>query len=73
MALRASTIDNGEQMVRKLWKHGGKMVKTLSNQGKQYAGKYNVSYNISDLPNGIYIAALSTDENKVSAKIVLTK
>lgn len=51
----------------------GKMVKTLSNQGKQYAGKYNVSYNISDLPNGIYMATLSTDENKVSAKIVLTK
>ena len=51
----------------------GKIVKTLSNQGKQYAGKYNVSYNISDLPNGIYMATLSTDENKVSAKIILTK
>lgn len=51
----------------------GKMVKVLSNQGKQYAGKYNVSFNISDLPNGIYMATLTTDENKVSAKIILTK
>lgn len=51
----------------------GKMVRTLSNQGKQYAGKYNVSYNISDLPNGIYMAALTTEENKVTTKIVLTR
>lgn len=51
----------------------GKMVRTLSNQGKQYAGKYNVSYNISDLPNGIYMATLTTEENKVSAKVILTK
>ncbi len=51
----------------------GKMVKTLSNQGRQYAGKYNVSYNISDLPNGIYMATLSTDDNKVTTKVILTK
>lgn len=51
----------------------GKIVKMLSNQGKQYAGKYNVSYNISDLPNGIYMATLSTNDNKVSAKVILAK
>lgn len=51
----------------------GKMVKTLSNQGKQYAGKYNVSYNISDLPNGIYMATLTTEEDKVTTKIILTR
>lgn len=51
----------------------GKMVKTLSNQGKQYAGKYNVSYNISDLPNGIYMATLTTEENKITTKVILTK
>ncbi len=51
----------------------GKMVKTLSNQGKQYAGKYNVSYNISDLPNGIYMATLTTEYDKVTTKIILTK
>jgi hypothetical protein len=51
----------------------GKMVKTLSNQGRQYAGKYNVSYNISDLPNGIYMATLTTEDDKVTTKIILTK
>lgn len=51
----------------------GKMVRTLSNQGKQYAGKYNVSYNISDLPNGIYTATLTTEENRITTKIILTK
>lgn len=51
----------------------GKMVRTLSNQGKQYAGKYNVSYNISDLPNGIYMATLTTDDNKVTTKVILTR
>ena len=51
----------------------GKLVKTLTQQGNQYPGKYNVSYNIADLQNGIYFATLLTDDNKVSAKIVLTK
>ena len=51
----------------------GKMVRTLSNQGKQYAGKYNVSYNISDLPNGIYMATLTTEDEKVTTKIILPR
>ncbi len=51
----------------------GKMVRTLNNQGRQYAGKYNVSYNISDLPNGIYMATLTTEENKVTTKVILTR
>ena len=51
----------------------GKMVRILSNQGKQYAGKYNVSYSIDDLPSGIYFAILIAEENKVSAKIILSK
>ena len=49
------------------------MVRTLSNQRKQYAGKYNVSYNISDLPNGIYNAVLITADCKSVAKGVLAK
>ena len=51
----------------------GKFVKTLTQQGNQYAGKYNVSYNISDLQNGIYFATLMTNDKKSSAKIILTK
>ena len=51
----------------------GKKVKTLTETGNQYAGKYNVSYNIADLPNGIYMATLLTNDRKSSAKIILTK
>lgn len=51
----------------------GKFVKTLTQLGNQYAGKYNVSYNISDLQNGIYFATLMTNDKKSSAKIILTK
>ncbi len=51
----------------------GKLVKTLSQQGNQYAGKYNVSYNLADLQNGIYFATLMTNNRKSTARIVLTK
>lgn len=51
----------------------GKFVKTLTQQGNQYAGKYNVSYNLADLQNGIYFATLLTNDRKSSAKIILTK
>ena len=51
----------------------GKKVKTLTEIGNQYAGKYNVSYNIGDLPNGIYMATLLTNDRKASAKIILTR
>lgn len=51
----------------------GKLVKTLSQQGNQYAGKYNVSYNLADLQNGIYFATLLTNDHKSTARIVLTK
>lgn len=51
----------------------GKFVKTLTQLGNQYAGKYNVSYNISDLQNGIYFATLMTNDKKSSTKIILTK
>jgi hypothetical protein len=67
------TLENTMAVRIELFDITGKMVKTLSNQGKQYAGKYNVSYTISDLPNGIYMATLTTEENKVTTKIVLTR
>lgn len=66
-------LDNNSAVNIELFDITGKRVKTLTNLGRQYAGKYNVSYNISDLPNGIYMATLSTDTNKVSSKVILTK
>jgi hypothetical protein len=51
----------------------GKKVKTLTQTGNQYSGKYNVSYNISDLPNGIYMATLLTNDRKSNSKIILSK
>jgi len=67
------TLESAMAVKIELFDITGKMVKTLSNEGKQYAGKYNVSYNISDLPNGIYMATLTTEENKVTSKIILTR
>lgn len=67
------TLENTMPVRIDLFDITGKMVKTLSNQNKQYAGKYNVTYNISDLPNGIYIATLTTADQQVSTKIILTR
>jgi hypothetical protein len=56
-----------------LYDNSGKLVRTLANQEKQYAGKYNSYYNIGDLRNGTYTAVMSTSDRKVSAKVVLVK
>jgi len=51
----------------------GKRAKVLEQQGNQYAGKYSVSHNISDLPNGIYIAKIIVDNKTASTRIVLAR
>jgi hypothetical protein len=51
----------------------GKLMKTLAQQTKQYPGKYNVSYSIADLPNGIYNVMIITGDRKVSKKVILMK
>lgn len=56
-----------------LFDMSGKRMKTLAQQPKQYPGKYNVSYDITDLPNGIYTVMISAGDRKASKKIVLVK
>ena len=51
----------------------GKNVKTLTQTGNQYAGKYNVSYNIAELPIGVYTAVLLANDRVATAKIILLK
>lgn len=50
----------------------GQLIRTLEN-GSQHSGRYNVSYDISNLPNGIYIATLEAGNQKSSTKIILTR
>ncbi len=56
-----------------LYDNSGKMIRTLTKQGNQYAGKYNSMFNIADLQNGTYTAVMITADRKVSAKVILTK
>lgn len=56
-----------------LFDPNGRFLKTLTDLGKQYAGKYNVSYDLSELQNGIYTVAITTSDRKISSKIVLAR
>ena len=67
------TLQNDMPVKIDLYDNSGKLIRTLTNMGKQYAGKYNVSYNIGDLQNGIYIATLLTNDRKSTVKIILSK
>jgi len=51
----------------------GKRVKVLWQLSKQYAGKYNITYNINDLQDGIYIATIIADNKKSSTRIILAR
>lgn len=67
------TLENMMQVRIELYDNSGKHIKTLTQLAKQYAGKYNVSYDISEFPNGIYTATLFTKDHKTSCKIILNK
>jgi len=67
------TLETMMQVRIELYDNSGKMVRILTQMSNQYAGKYNVSYNISDLQNGIYTAALFMPDRKASCKIILNK
>lgn len=51
----------------------GKKVKTLTATPNQYAGKYNVTHNVSELPNGVYIINMQAEDKKATARIILAK
>ncbi|MEE9430861.1 MAG: choice-of-anchor Q domain-containing protein [Melioribacteraceae bacterium] len=50
----------------------GKEVVTLVNQ-KQNAGRYNVEFNATNLPSGIYFYSINIDGNILSKKMMLIK
>lgn len=58
-----------EQAKISLYTINGQLVKDFGNLGYSI-GKNNISYNISELPIGVYICTLQTDSSKVSFKLI---
>jgi hypothetical protein len=51
----------------------GDLVKTLSNISAQYSGKYQLSYDLSELSNGTYYCVITTGAKKETSKIIIIK
>lgn len=51
----------------------GRLVKTIFNENVVAGQTYSVDFDGSDLPNGIYITKLTTDNNIVVGKIMIAK
>jgi hypothetical protein len=56
----------------KIFDINGNEVSTLVNENKP-AGKYEVNFNASSLPVGVYFYRLSTNEKSLSKKFLLVK
>ena len=51
----------------------GKLVKNLYRESQQEAGKYNLSFNLSDVQNGIYFVVMQNDETTTYKKVIIQK
>jgi hypothetical protein len=59
--------------VIELYDLGGTRVKTFVNSQFIYEGTYTTYFDISDLPDGIYICTLRSGDKTASTKVILTK
>jgi hypothetical protein len=66
------SIPKQEQIVLKVYDLLGEEVATLVNEVRQ-AGSYNVSFDGSDLPSGVYVYELETGQKIQSKKMILLK
>jgi hypothetical protein len=66
-------LNKEEDVYLNLFNVNGQSVKTLINQQKQVPGDYNNTFDVSDLPEGIYIARVSSGSLTKSVKLVVLK
>ena len=66
-------LNKEEDVYLSLFNVNGQSVKTLINQQKQVPGDYNNTFDVSDLPEGIYIARVSSGSLTKSVKLVVLK
>ncbi len=65
-------IPNSGNVSLKIYDQRGTEVNSLFD-GFRQAGSYDVSFNASDLPSGVYFYRLSAKENVITKKMVLVK
>ncbi len=65
-------LSAGSNVTLKVYDVLGRLVKTLVNKF-QYQGKYNVSFNASNLPSGVYFYQLKAGSNTSTNKMLLLK
>lgn len=51
----------------------GRLISTPVNIAAQYEGRYNIPVNMDDLPNGVYVVALTKNEKRFTEKVILKK
>ena len=65
-------IPNSGNVSLKIYDQRGIEVNSVI-EGFKNAGSYEVSFNASDLPSGVYFYKLSTKENTIAKKMLLVK
>ncbi|MGD8780869.1 MAG: T9SS type A sorting domain-containing protein [Ignavibacteria bacterium] len=65
-------VSKTRKVVLKIYDILGNEIKTLVNESKQ-EGDYQVTFDASDLPSGVYIYKLQSGEHSISKKMLLIK
>ncbi|MBC8485623.1 MAG: T9SS type A sorting domain-containing protein [Bacteroidetes bacterium] len=66
------TLDKQSLVLLEIFDIKGQKITSLVNE-KQYAGKYQIEFDASELPAGIYFYSLKTSQGKQTGKMVLMR